>query len=713
MANGKTGFFELSGSKGFTVRVDWAETYDVSTNKSEVNITSIQVKSSLYVGVYYLNGSVSIDGAPAITMNSGSGTHNVSLVRVDTYATANGSMGSVSDIEHATDGSKSVSITLDIGGFNTSQSGGNGWKVSGTVSVPLTTIPRASGLSVSDGTLGVPLTLEVTKNADIFTHTITYTCGSASGTIATKSNDTSITWTPPISLAAQNTAGSVVSVVFTLQTYSGETTIGDPVPKTATMAIPESVKPSCVLSVSDAMGYSSRYGAYVKGLSRFGISVVPSTSYGAEIISYKITANGTVYTEPEFITDAIASTEHTTITATVTDSRNRTSEVQLKTVSIMDYSSPAVTALSAVRDDSDGTKVNVVFSASVTPLNNLNRATCFIYWRKTGAVDYSGSMIVYEDSKQYSVDDYAVTIDGLDITSSYDVEVVLEDNHIGKTRTAMVPTAFALMHFRADGTGMAFGKMSQTANAIELGLPMYDKFGALMGNGLSAYSGGGDNGIDPDTTLEELCLTSHSNAPQGTGTFYYIHTVFYNTKSVTAARAQIAFPYNKVGSAYHRYYASGAWSAWARYMTEDEMKKAVNTTDPWPVNSIYISYSHESPAELFGGTWYRIQSRFLWGTTTEGNIGATAGEMTHTLTESEMPSHKHNIAWNDANPQIVSLSGNKAGASTATASQQGYRTSYSVSTVWKDSYVALPTGGGAAHNNMPPYVNVAIWRRTA
>lgn len=260
--------------------------------------------------------------------------------------------------------------------------------------------------------------------------------------------------------------------------------------------------------------------------------------------------------------------------------------------------------------------------------------------------------------------------------------------------------------FLVGGNGVAFGKPAEKENTLEIDWDVYfnkkiasdirDKFNTTFHNGLAAYAGGGDTGVDPNVTLEELCLTSHSNAPQGSGTFYFIYTAFYNTKSTTASRAQLAFPYNKAGSIYHRHYKSGAWSAWSQYL---------NATDAldkyWPVNSIYISYSHTSPASLIGGTWTRLQSRFLWGTTTSGTIGATGGEQTHTLTVNEMPAHNHGL--------YVDSDFTKTGSSVGlTNNSYGNTTSTITGKIYMDN-----TGGGAAHNNMPPYVNVAIWRRTA
>lgn len=132
----------------------------------------------------------------------------------------------------------------------------------------------------------------------------------------------------------------------------------------------------------------------------------------------------------------------------------------------------------------------------------------------------------------------------------------------------------------------------------------------------------------------------------------------------------------------------------------------------YPVNSIYISYSHTSPAELFGGTWHRMQSRFLWGTTTDGNIGATAGEMTHTLTIDEMPSHRHGTEYSTDNGSTW-LPMNPFGRP-GTYESDTYMSVGSAVAAYAGYQVRIKSeGGGVEHNNMPPYVNVAIWRRTA
>ena len=118
----------------------------------------------------------------------------------------------------------------------------------------------------------------------------------------------------------------------------------------------------------------------------------------------------------------------------------------------------------------------------------------------------------------------------------------------------------------------------------------------------------------------------------------------------------------------------------------------------YPVNSIYISYSHISPAELFGGTWTRIQNSFLWGVAESGTIGETGGEQTHTLTTNEMPKHRHT-----SNTNLVNAAGSGTAATAASGSSYGF--------AYGSAYYGSYVGGGAAHNNMPPYTSVSIWRR--
>jgi hypothetical protein len=115
------------------------------------------------------------------------------------------------------------------------------------------------------------------------------------------------------------------------------------------------------------------------------------------------------------------------------------------------------------------------------------------------------------------------------------------------------------MDFNASGKGIAFGKVSEKTYGLEISLPMYDGSGLSITHGVAIYSG---TAIDPNTSLEELILTDHNNAPGGG--FYYIRTMFYQSKTESGNRSQVAIPYNHTGGIWYRYYYNGSWSSWTQ-----------------------------------------------------------------------------------------------------------------------------------------------------
>lgn len=116
----------------------------------------------------------------------------------------------------------------------------------------------------------------------------------------------------------------------------------------------------------------------------------------------------------------------------------------------------------------------------------------------------------------------------------------------------------------------------------------------------------------------------------------------------------------------------------------------------YPVGSIYMSVNNVSPANLIGGTWTQIKDRFLLACGDTYSNGTTGGEATHTLTVDEIPSHSHKIAR--GNWQMNYTSG-------TAITIHNYKGS--------ENQDSSSTGGGQAHNNMPPYLAVYCWYRVS
>ena len=123
----------------------------------------------------------------------------------------------------------------------------------------------------------------------------------------------------------------------------------------------------------------------------------------------------------------------------------------------------------------------------------------------------------------------------------------------------------------------------------------------------------------------------------------------------------------------------------------------------YPVGSIYMSVNSTNPKNLFGGTWEQIQGKFLLGMDSSYPAGSTGGEATHKLTAAEMPTHAHYMA-----------SGNAGGNDTWKPDAGWYLVTDVTddTTTWWAQIGMNNAGGSEAHNNMPPYLSVYIWKRT-
>ena len=130
-----------------------------------------------------------------------------------------------------------------------------------------------------------------------------------------------------------------------------------------------------------------------------------------------------------------------------------------------------------------------------------------------------------------------------------------------------------------------------------------------------------------------------------------------------------------------------------------QLKSGSNNIYPlcyFPIGAIYMSTSDVSPASLYGGEWLPIEDRFLVGAGATYDLGAIGGEPEVTLTTATIPLHTH-TATTGYGP---------FGSGSRMQGQRG--TGNGLGTV-----VIGSTGSSKAHNNMPRYLAVYTWRRTA
>ena len=120
-----------------------------------------------------------------------------------------------------------------------------------------------------------------------------------------------------------------------------------------------------------------------------------------------------------------------------------------------------------------------------------------------------------------------------------------------------------------------------------------------------------------------------------------------------------------------------------------------------------MSANSTSPAILFGGTWTQIQDTFLLAAGNTYNAGDTGGEAEHILTQNEIPEFSGNVSsvlMDDGQSQTAS------GICSVTGTRERSWSGASGNAVKR---INIDFGGGLAHNNMPPYLVVYMWKRTA
>lgn len=172
---------------------------------------------------------------------------------------------------------------------------------------------------------------------------------------------------------------------------------------------------------------------------------------------------------------------------------------------------------------------------------------------------------------------------------------------------------------------------------------------------------------------------------------------------------------------------------WGKVKAKITDSKTETINAVYPIGSIYMSVNDTKPSTLFGGTWERLEGRFLIGAGTNmrtntnesfGSLGVGEPEFTngerggqyyHKLGIDEMPEHHHDT--NDwtmvANKDGVKIPTNFGAKCIGINAEDTNIVPNIKATKNEDGNATGDSGGGKAHSNMPPYLAVYMWKRTA
>ena len=397
--------YEIIGSQ-FAARVNYELTQDVALNRSVVTVTSVEMRalSESWGGASCrVVGFININGSTAVKMEYTS-TASTGIMMLKTYNTVSGAVSKYSvTVDHQADGSGPISVYANLGVYVNSSSGEAG-RIMQTEELELPRIPRVSTLTAAGVELGQEMTITITRAAEGFTDTVSWSCGSQSGTIATKTALTQLKWVPPVSLASQAPEATQAAVVLTVTSFLNGNQVGSKDTEVP-CAIPESVVPTLSVTVEDRMGYLSKFGGYVQNQSQARVVTQAAGAYGSTIKS--ITAKcGALSASGADVSFALGQSGSVPITASVTDSRGRSASFETS-ITVLPYRLPQVTIREAYRCDEtgqqqpDGQWLKVVFDGSVTALAGNSatyRGICTVHNGDTTRTvllsDYTGQQTV-------------------------------------------------------------------------------------------------------------------------------------------------------------------------------------------------------------------------------------------------------------------------------------------------------------------------------
>ena len=208
-----------SNNSNYTLRLELSESnVDIMSNTSVINywlyLDSKYTRFENWNVTYTLNigSEVSVNTTKSMSMPS---------VRGEPLLLVSGSRS----VTHNNDGTKSLSVSCSVS-TATSQSYLPGSATISGETFVLTTIARKSTIGSVTERPGYPVTINVTRYSSSFTHTLSYTFGSMSGTIVSKSSDLQITWTPPITLYTQMIGLRYATGKVIVETFNGNASLG-------------------------------------------------------------------------------------------------------------------------------------------------------------------------------------------------------------------------------------------------------------------------------------------------------------------------------------------------------------------------------------------------------------------------------------------------------------------------------------------------------
>ena len=352
-------------------------------------------------------------------------------------------------------------------------------------------------------------------------YTLSYACGSASGTIASLTSNSSVSWTVPAALASYITSTSA-NCTITCETFYGGASRGTRA-CVVTVNVPSSYKPSTpTISLNPSSGFTQALTTI-----QFTITSYASDS-GAGSLSYRTAFDGNTYTSSSF-TAIPNSSGNLTISTTVTDGRGRSSTAST-TISVQAYDRPVINSFTVTRCDSsgnpqtDGDHISASFSGTIGEssgsyeISYKASTTSGDNWTSSASGSFSGTS--YSNS--------FVLSQTFSDSIGYDLRLTFSDSKSSAIQIANIGSksvVFDVVHYN-NKDGIAFGEVAANSGVerITSAWPLYfSNNNALAQTKANLGISGDSNYVSKagDTMTGDLTLDGGYNTSRNLG----IHTI--------------------------------------------------------------------------------------------------------------------------------------------------------------------------------------------
>ena len=446
-------FSNSSGSLYLNVYVEQGS-QSITANTSTVNWRMTVSRT----GAYYTHNK---QGDSTLSLNLDGRNVHYSYPTWETsgeeYTLASGS----STISHNADGTKTLPVSCTFNPNN-----GLHGTITVSASLSLTTIPRSSSVSVSDGVIGSAVAININRQSSSFKHTVRYAWAGKSGTIATNV-DTSATWTIPLDFANDIPNSASGTGTIYVDTYSGSTKTGTQ-STTLTASVPENVKPTFTgISLSDLNGAAQnlipKADTFIQVISNIKVAFNGAVgSYGSSITGYYAEIVGKNQSTSSNGGSLGIMNYYGTIKirASVSDSRGRWSDTREVAVTVLEYFAPAL-SFSIARTGSTSSTLTATRNSKIAPLtvsgSQKNSMTLTFKVARLGTTNFqvdTGSATGFWTSISNLVNSQANLAGNYLANQSWVVIGVLEDKFTRTEFMVNVATESVVLSYDRSGVGV-------------------------------------------------------------------------------------------------------------------------------------------------------------------------------------------------------------------------------------------------------------------